>query len=611
MATYGTDLVLLATGSDGSGGTWDEFVGWDGGGAPGSETENFIQGAASISQTFGNPTTGKSIAFDASSDISSSIPSGDVVIGWVFMGAATNMYSYASGGHRFGIGASLTNFDMWYISGDDRPPNPYGGWWNVAVDPRHATDATGGTGSSGAWRWFGSLIGDSTLGIRVKIGKGNPHAVDGLLMGRGEIYCTGTGATFTLMSAQNDLVANRWGLLQDTGGGTFLGKGLQSWGQAGTAVTLTDANKTIVIDDCPKTYLAFNRIEVNHEDTVVTLTNVSFTSRGTFSPGQFEMIDNATVVFDGCTFNSMDAFLFLSNGDAEDSKFVSCKMITAGGGLFNGAKVLTSTVAADASAFSWNIATDPDGYMDNMAFSKGTNEHHAITFGSLTPSPINLNGINFQNFNASDGNNASALYFPDTGSDVDWVVNATGCTGNVKYKKVRAGDTVTVNLDQVSHTLSGLINASEVTYTKRGAAIDTGSDGSTTVGSRNFVTTNSWGVDAYKGHLLEITSGADVGRYYVSGNSATTLYLDAEMTATAGTLTWELYDENDDTEVFHVESVTGNQSQYTYTYAGDVVVDIMIQHVDYEEIVLEKITLGNSSQSQPQTQRLDVNYYNP
>ena len=224
---------------------------------------------------------------------------------------------------------------------------------------------------------------------------------------------------------------------------------------------------------------------------------------------------------------------------------------------------------------------------------------------------MTLTGIDFSGYNAVDQNTDSALYFPDTGSDVTWTVNLSGCSGDITYYKARSGDTVSIVADQVSHTLTGLFNGSEVTYMKRGTAVDTGSDGSTTVDSRNFVTTNSWTPDAYKGHLLYITSGADAGRYYCSGNSATTLYLDTEMTATAGTLNWELYDENDDTEVYHVESVTGNQSQYTYGYISDIDVDITVISTNYIQYIIVGVTLGNTSQSIPITQIYDDNYFNP
>lgn len=432
MATYGTDLVVIATGSDGESGTWGEFVGWASGGTPGAETENFIQGTQSQSQTFGNPTTGKSIAFDAGSDVSGSIPSGDVVLGWVFMGAPTNMYSYASGGHRFGIGASLTNFDMWYISGDDRAPNPYGGWWNIAVDPRATTDATGGTGSAGAWRHFGSLIGDSTLGIRVKISKGNPHAVDGLRMGRGEIYCTGTGATFTLMAAQNDLVANRWGLLQDTGGDSFLWKGLMSIGQSGTSATFTASNQNIKIDDAAKTYLAFNKIEIRHASTSCTWNNISFSAAGTLSPGQFEMVENATFTMNGGAFNNMDSFVFLSNGTLTGVSWNGCGQITHGGATFANCNFSGYEGTADTSQLIYNETADPDGELDGCKFTMGTALTHAIEFGLSSPTTIGLTDVVFSGYSTSNNVNNSAIHIKRTSGTV--TINVSGGSGTISYR---------------------------------------------------------------------------------------------------------------------------------------------------------------------------------
>lgn len=390
MATYNTDMVVLASGSDAEAeANWQqEFTDWSSGSLGGDEGENFIQGSQSISQTFGNAVTGKSICFDAQANIASSIPTGDVVMAWVFMGAATNMYPYASGGHRFGIGASVDDFDMWYISGDDRPPNPYGGWWNVAIDPRHTPDAIdeGATGSGGVWQYFGSLIGDTTLGIRVKISKGAPHAMDGMRMGRGEIYCTGAGATFTLMAADNDLVANRWGLLQDTGGGAFLWKGLMSFGQVGTAVTFSDSNKSIIIDDTAKTYPGFNLIEFNHTDTDVTLNNISFAARGTYAPGWLEMIADCTVVMNGCTFNGFGTSIFLSGATLTGVAYNTSGQVTQGGATFD-------TCAFNESTAAIALIVDDLSLVSDCTFtSDGTG--HAIDLGTF-PTTDSVNWDNY------------------------------------------------------------------------------------------------------------------------------------------------------------------------------------------------------------------------
>jgi hypothetical protein len=378
MATYGTDMVLLATGSDAEGGTWTEFGTHVSGGNPGAETENYIQGTQSFSQTFGNAVTGKSIAFDAGSDISGTIPSGDVVMAWVFMGAPTNMYTYASGGHRFGIGVDVDNYDAWSISGDDRPPNPYGGWWSIAVDPTITPDWTGGTGSGGAWQFFGSLIGDSSLGIRVKIQKGNPHAVDGMLMGRGEIFCTGTGATFTLMAADNDAVANRWGLLQDTGGGTFLWKGLMSLGQVGTSATFSASNQTVVVDDTAKVTATFNKVALRHTSTSVTWINISFSARGTTSKGDMEMVENGTWVKNGCSFNGLGTFDYLSGATITSCNYNSCGTVTQGGSTLTGCVFDKSTAATGAL-----VADDLDIVTGCTFTSTASTGYHAVNLGTI------------------------------------------------------------------------------------------------------------------------------------------------------------------------------------------------------------------------------------
>jgi len=600
MATYATDLVVLATGSDGESGTWGEFVGWASGGTPGAETENFIQGTQSQSQTFGNAVTGKSIAFDATADISSSIPSGDVVMGWVFMGAPTNMYSYASGGHRFGIGASLTNFDMWYISGDDRAPNPYGGWWNIAIDPTHSTDATGGTGSAGAWRYFGSLIGDTTLGIRVKISKGNPHAVDGLLMGRGEIYCTGTGANFTDMAQENDYNDitngyNRWGLFSDTGGGTFLWKGLMSIGQSGTSTTFSDSNKSIAIDDTAKTYAAFNKIEIRNASSSITWTNVSFFALGTLSPGQFEMVENATVALTSCSFNNMDTFIFDTNATLTSCAWASCGQITHGGADFESCSFSGYEGTAGTALMTYAESVDPDGELDNCAFTKGTATTHAIEFDATnTPTSFTLRGIDFSGYNASNGQNDSTLYFPSTTKS--YTVNLVGCSGNISYR-VGSGGSVTFVVDPVSLTFhakdafdnSDLQNAyvlcevtSGVNFPYQASINITGSGTTATVThTTHGLSTNDWIIvrganeDVYNGTYQITVTGASaytyttnetIGTSPATGTITCTFALLSGLTDANGEITdsWEITSD----QPFSYSVAKGTSSPYFVRATG-------------------------------------------
>ena len=128
--------------------------------------------------------------------------------------------------------------------------------------------------------------------------------------------------------------------------------------------------------------------------------------------------------------------------------------VRANGATMNGSSVLETSVAANDSALLWNVATNPNGLLDNMTFSKGTADTHAIEFGTLTPTSLTLTGIDFVSYINTIGSNGSPLLFPDTGSDVTWSVILTSCTGITAdgYKKARAGDTVTITADPTTMT---------------------------------------------------------------------------------------------------------------------------------------------------------------
>jgi hypothetical protein len=159
---------------------------------------------------------------------------------------------------------------------------------------------------------------------------------------------------------------------------------------------------------------------------------------------------SGTLDFTGRSFDGMRIITFTSGVTADDAIIQNSGVVTVAGASMAGAIVNASTVAADASAIIWNFASDPNGELDNMTITKGTNAHHAIEYGGNTPATTTLTGIDFVGFNATTDSNDSALYFPDTGSDVAWTVNLVGCSGNISYKKVRAGDTVTLVVDPVT-----------------------------------------------------------------------------------------------------------------------------------------------------------------
>jgi len=444
-AGYTTDLADITLSDSG---TFTEFTSWTAGTLSSvPETDYYIQGVGCVSSTV--KTTQNSIAFNFGSGIT--VPTDGAVLFWQTMFAPQSLGTWAQGGQRCVIGTSTGAYKMWTSGGSDYQPNPYGGWKNVAIDPTVTADTTVGTVTT--LQYFGvACYLPSTAP-----GKGAPFGLDAIRYGRAEFRVNGGDlangyATFQAMAAKNDANDatngyNRWGLLSYQAG-SYVWKGLMTLGYT-SAVDFRDSNRAIIIDDTPRVGANFNKIEVRQATSRVDWTNITFNSIGTTSRGRFEAIDNADINLEGCLFKNMDTFIFQSGSTALSCIFQSCNLVTGAGGVFLGSSILTPTVVADASAFSWNAATDTDGCLDGMIFSKGTNAHHAINFGTSSPTSMTLRGVSFTGFNASNSQNDSTLYISRTTGTV--TINLIGCSGTITYKS--AGAIVALAVDPVTFSV--------------------------------------------------------------------------------------------------------------------------------------------------------------
>jgi hypothetical protein len=448
MATYSTDLTTYTTAESG---TWTEFGSANTGGSPAADGENFIQGTDCRSQTTGtksgasNP---KSVVFNNGSDPSGSWTTDDVFFIWCYYAVGVNLFTYASDGHQVGIANDTTNVDRFTVGGSDYGRNPYGGWFNAAVDPTATADNTYGTGGAG-YQYVGSIVYTTNA-----ISKGTPHAVDAIRYGRGEISVTGSGGTFSELAEYNDYNAggtppgtsstsvdsgrHRLGLFQDAGG-TYLWKGLMSMGLTGTSVTWSDSNAAILIDDTAKTYAAFNKVEINNSSSSVTWTGVSMTALGTVAKGQFEVVDNATVSLDACTFTDMDAFTFndgTNSNTITDSVFRRCGLITTGGATFTGCTFdeLTGAVGVTASSPA-NAAK-----ISNSTFaSDGTGNGLEVTG---TAANFTLTSVNFTGYSTTVDANKAIYVNIATGTVNLTISGGSGVTASSHVRT--AGATVNV-----------------------------------------------------------------------------------------------------------------------------------------------------------------------
>ncbi len=453
MATYAHDLTTITTAESG---TWGEITGYVGGGAPAADTDYFIQGTGCYTQSEGGKTGLQvSMYFNYGSDLSASITSGKCVFFWQVVLAGNGMDTFANGGLRLGIGSSAADFKQWISGGNNFGRNPYGGWQNIAIDPTYTpVDYTLGTPTT-AMQYF-----CSHPNLVAAISKGNLHGMDAIRYGRGQLTATSTACTFTGLGTFNDYNDatngyNRLGLFQAISGG-YLWKGLLSLGTSGASCTFSDSNINITIDNTPRTNATFNTININNASSSITWTNINFAalSATQLSKGDFAMIDNATVVFTSCSFTDMNTFTFNTNATVTSTTFRRCAAITAGGGTFTSSIVDASTVAADAAAFVWNVATDTSGKLNNMTFTKGTNAHHAIQLGTSSPTSVTFSNITFTGFHASNGQNDSAILVSRTSGDV--TINITNGGAAPTYKT--AGATVYI-VTSVSITVTILNSA--------------------------------------------------------------------------------------------------------------------------------------------------------
>lgn len=452
--TYTTDLSTFDLCEAATG--YGEFTGMDDGGTPEEQDiDDIIQGSYYVSaQCSLKSGELQSLYTDAGSGVT--IPTDGAILMWFKFDAGGLLATYANGGVRAVIGASITNWDAWKAGGSDRTPNPAGGWFNYAINPLARTyDYRNGSGTGTTYQYAGMAISLTAAGPT----KGYPFKIDGFRYGRASIIfeygSSGDGyASFADAAAKNDANDatdgyNRWGLFSAYGGG-YLWKGRMQLGTSTNALEMDDENAFILIDDTVNCTANFNTVEVNNASTVVTWKNIIFKALGTTSPGRLVMNANADMNLDGCQFFDMATFSFGGSGsEFLNSTFQGCGLITVNGGKLNGSKVLVSTVAADASAIDWDVNVDPDGYLDNLVVSEGTNAHHAIEFGSNSPASITIRGLDVgSDFAATNGQNNSTFHITDSNTGNSYTINCVGCSGNMTYKS--SGASVTIVSDPVT-----------------------------------------------------------------------------------------------------------------------------------------------------------------
>lgn len=403
-----------------------------GGAAPALDEENYIQNntlPASVSQATSVADL-QEAGFQYTNGTTFTLGNAnDVFLVWSYYSAPTNLYPWASGGLRLGIGTE-DNLYLYNAGGNNFGNYPYGGWQNTAIDPDLTADQNIGTPAGAT---FDSVC--ILPYVYNSVSKGNPTAMDVIRYGRGDIVVTGT-ETFTSMAAANDAVAARWGLFQSKGGSDYSSKGLVSLGTDATSVSITDSNKSIKIEDTPRVSAGFNKIELRNaasvlDWTAITISGVatSITGSAPVSPGDFEIVNCSSALLKNCTFSDLGTLKFHANATVTSGTARNCQTITQLGATFTSYKIDKSE---SATAF---IADDIDLVTGCEFISTATTGYHAVDLGTISA-----------NTTVSWNNTLTSI-----GTEWDGVsgttVGVSGTANDAIVVSVDTGITLTINVD--------------------------------------------------------------------------------------------------------------------------------------------------------------------
>lgn len=356
-----------------------------------------------------------------------------------------------------------TNFHSYDVQGSDTYPVDKS-WLVLAIDPNIASHRTGTTGTPDLTvADYFALRYDQTA-----VSKSPNQALDAVDIGAGLTLVGGDGADpdgvwQDFSDHDFGTAANRFGYAREVVAGIFLIYGRMILGTA-TATVFNDTGSVIIFPD-GLFAAGFSGITIDLQAATTDIDVVSnvFVGKGT-AAGENTLptliVTGTSGAFDAdtCTFDAFASLLLTSACTFSGCKISNSGLVDAGSGAsFPGSSILTSIVAADASAFRWNISADPNGETDNMTFSKGALAHHAIELGTSSPLTMTFTNMTSSGFNASNAQNDSFFHVLRTSGTV--TINVVGGTGNFSYKT--AGATVVINTG-ITVTFTGLVAGTEV-----------------------------------------------------------------------------------------------------------------------------------------------------
>lgn len=598
MGSVASNLTRITAAEAADDASWEDI-----GGGPGNSNsaEIFIQGSEAQARRVDNAEKG--LSFDSVTGID--LSAADTLVGWWVtclqpsqLGTSTNQDLEVRVGDN---NSPTTSWDGWEALDSGNYP-PTGGFVRVWIAINEITPDNGsGTPSYSSLRQFGinAHVGDVAGNAPNLI----CDAIDYLGGGGAALELTGTSSDFAdLLSADEGTVGNKYGVWESRAGVLYC-KARTAIGLSATSVDFDDSGFTVVFPlqqgpgstnlvnadtngltfDLAQGATAIDILDgvIKSEDQANTPGDVQVNgTSGTFTATRVQFANlrivdlTDAVTASNCVFANCGQIALTTEGSA--------------GADISTCVVADSAVGTGVGAMLWDVNADPDGELDELTVSKGTAAHHAIEFGSNTPSSVTIRGWTTSGFHASNGNNDSTFY-NDTGGAL--TINVIGGSGNFSYRN-GSGASTTIVTDPVAATVTVLdedanpvigarvfmpVTSSAggwpyqdtVTITRSGAtATVTHTAHDLTTG--DYVDINGANENEYNGtHQITVT-GANTYTYTVSGTPAT---------PATGTI---------DSTFVVIFGLTDNAGQISSTYAYDASQPVSVR-------------IGRASQSYIQT----------
>lgn len=444
-------VATIATDS----GTWGND---GGGGGVADEPDFFYQGSGAQSRKVSTSRIGRS--YDAASTVNAQTTDRTTFLFKVNITNYAALLTRTSPAAGIKIGSSSSAYYEYYVLGSDNYP-AVGGWQFIAIDPNVSgyRDATQGSPSLTAVDYY-SLLADFSA-----TSKGENVVIDAIDQGAG-LYLTGgtpDGDYDDFVAHDEGTVGNRYGYVHTKDGVIYVQGELaigENASETAVATQFTDDGRTLVYGNgWVATGFYRHRVNLGNASTTFDVTNMTYTSIGednnTVGLGYtttedtrlvFEFIGTSgAATMDGCVFQNLASF-DLTSVVAVTGCTIECELLTQGSADISESTIITTSASGVATLQDPTFGTTTD--LHDVEFVQN-GAGHALEIDSA--GTYDLNNFTWTGYNASDGNNDSAIYV-SAGSGTVTLNIIGGTTPSVRS----AGATIVKVINPVTLTVTAL-----------------------------------------------------------------------------------------------------------------------------------------------------------